>query len=147
MPLPTWVCYHLPKNYVMLVQGIIRRFDKNNVFEMVGNYLNGVPHGPFWIGDYFQTNFILVHFNEGQLITQNVVTLNIKTMNGLLGKMVNGSYLELDQQISTPQIGEYKCMKVIDILSNKDLSSKSQRTLHKLNSYLEYLPEYQFILG
>ena len=132
-----------------ILQGLIRRFDKNNVFEMVGNYLDGVPHGPFWIGDYFQEKFILVHFDKGHPINQNVLTLNIKTMNGLLGKMVNnGSYLELDQEISAPRIAESKCMKVIDILSkNKDLSSKNPRALYELDSYLEYLPEYQILLG
>ena len=74
---------------------------------------------------------------------------DIKTMNGLLGEIVNnGSYLELDQEISAPKIAEYKCMKVIDILSkNKDLSSKNPRALYELDSYLEYLPEYQILLG
>ena len=74
---------------------------------------------------------------------------DIKTMNGLLGEIVNnGSYLELDQEISAPRIAESKCMKVIDILSkNKDLSSKNPRALYELDSYLEYLPEYQILLG
>ena len=34
---------------------------------------------------------------------------DIKTMNGLLGEIVNnGSYLELDQEISAPRIAEYQ---------------------------------------
>ena len=84
---------------------------------MIGNYYNGLPNGPFWIGNVFQENFTLVHLKHGQIIPQNVVSVNIRKNTGVIGTLVNGQYLEQAQDISVNWVADYKCLKVVTLPS------------------------------
>ena len=88
-----------------VIQGMARRFDKNNVFEMIGNYHNGLPHGPFWIGNYFHKKFILVHLHKGQIVLENVVQFDVVTLTAIQGNLVNGSLLDVPQQFQINKVG------------------------------------------
>ena len=56
------------------------------------------------------SSFLNYVLNINMLLRVNLTMIfDIKTMNGLLGEIVNnGSYLELDQEISAPRIAEYQ---------------------------------------
>ena len=84
---------------------------------MIGNYYNGLPNGPFWIGNYFQEDFTLVHFKNGQIIPQNVVTINTRKNTGVIGTMVKGRFLEQAQDISVNWVADFKCLKVVTLPS------------------------------
>ena len=81
------------------------------MFEMIGNYENGWPHGPFWIGNAFQKNYTFLHFNQGNLIAQKAVLLNVGSNTGIMGNLVNGSILDQAQNTPINWFGEYKCLK------------------------------------
>ena len=76
-----------------IIQGMIRRFDKNNIFEFIGNYHNGLPHGPFWIGNHLHQKFVLIHFYKGKLVLENVVQFDMVTLTAIQGDLVSGSFL------------------------------------------------------
>ena len=84
---------------------------------MIGNYYNGLPNGPFWIGNVFQENFTLVHLKNGQIIPQNVVSVNIRKNTGVIGTLVNGQFLEQAQDISVNWVADYKCLKIVTLPS------------------------------
>ena len=84
---------------------------------MIGNYYNGLPNGPFWIGNVFQENFTLLHLKNGQIIPQNVVSVNIRKNTGVIGTLVNGQFLEQAQDISVNWVADYKCLKVVTLPS------------------------------
>ena len=103
---------------------------------MIGNYYNGLPNGPFWIGNVFQKDFILVHFKNGQIIPQNVVSVNISNNTGVIGTLVNGQFLEQAQDISVNWVADYKCLKIVTLPSID--FSKPMKSL-KLPTYIESL--------
>ena len=94
-----------------LFVGLVRGFDRNKVFEMVGNFRNGFPHGPFWIGNVFQNNYTFMHFNNGKIINENVVLLNVNSNTGVMGNFANGSLLEQAHETPINWFGDYNCMK------------------------------------
>ena len=104
-------------NIIVEIIGIVRGFDKAGVFEMIGNYYNGLPNGPFWIGNVFQENFTLLHLKNGQIIPQNVVSVNIRQNTGVIGTLVNGQFLEQAQDISVNWVADYKFLKVVTLPS------------------------------
>ena len=127
-----------------VIQGMARRFDKNNVFEMIGNYHNGLPHGPFWIGNYFHQKFILVHLHKGQIVSENVVQFDVVTLTAIQGNLVNGSLLDVPQQFQINKFGEYKSIKIIPTIPYN--SSNVGNSAIILDSYIEYVPFEQRIL-
>ena len=94
---------------------------------MIGNYYNGLPNGPFWIGNVFQENFTLVHLKNGQIIPQNVVSVNIRKNTGVIGTLVNGQFLEQAQDISVNWVADYKCLKIVTLPS-----------IGKKNAFMKY---------
>ena len=47
-----------------VINGLVKQFDGENKLQMIGNYENGVPHGPFWI--IFPSQYIFIHFQKAQ---------------------------------------------------------------------------------
>ena len=150
-----------------VIHGLIRGFYQPGHFEIIGNYHNGVPHGPFWIANvfqsvlpedlgqnyqlhyqespYHQTNYIMVHFNFGKIIPENVIMLESGSQTVIIGKLSNnGSFLENAQEIFGKNIwhADYNCLKVIAIPSRDP--TKPMKTI-KLPVYIEYLPQDQYV--
>ena len=148
-----------------VIHGLTRGFYQPGHFEIIGNYQNGVPHGPFWIANvsqsvlpegvgqnyqlhyqqspYSQTIYIMVHFNFGKIIPENIIMYESGSKTGIIGKLSNGFFLENAQEISVNWHADYKCLKVIALPSRDP--TKPIKTV-KLPVYIEYLPQDQYVM-
>jgi hypothetical protein len=111
-----------------VLYGKVRQYDNYNTLQFVGLYQGGRPHGPCWVFGEDQT--ILVHFNQGHLVPQNVILLDKKS--SMMGQLVNESYLEAAYQVKLENTGDFKCIQVVQIPSkNVHISSENSLSLPK----------------
>ena len=74
----------------------------------------GLPHGPFWIYSRFFEQMVFVHFDNGELIPENVVLIDEKNYQfAVKGKLVNSTFLENPVKVQIDGVGEYNCLQVI----------------------------------
>jgi hypothetical protein len=102
-------------------RGTITYFDK---CFTEGTFINGRPHGPFWVYSPDQEQVVLVHFDQGHLVPDNVVLLDHDAEWAMMGKLVNDSYLEDVRKIDVDWIGEYKCLTVLRLPKIDDSDEK-----------------------
>ena len=74
----------------------------------------GLPHGPSWIYSRFHEKFVFVHFNQGQLVPDDVIMINEKNFQfGIKGKLVNSTFLQNVVNVRIDSIGDHNCLQVI----------------------------------
>ncbi len=98
------------------IQGRVRLFDPRGNIQAIGLYENSVPHGPFWLfSGQQEEQFVQFHFYHGHIQPENVILIDADSQWGLMGRYVNGSYLEHAKKIDLDWSAEYKCMRVVRI--------------------------------
>ena len=78
------------------------------------SFFTGLPHGPFWIYSRFFEQMVFVHFENGELIPENVVLVDEKNYQfAVKGKLVNYTFLENPVKVQIDGVGEHNCLQVI----------------------------------
>jgi hypothetical protein len=118
-----------------VLNGKVRQYDRYNTLQFVGLYYGGRPHGPCWVFGEDQT--ILVHFDQGHLVPQNVILLENKS--ALMGQLANDSYLEDVHQVKLENTADFKCLQVVQIPSkNVHISSETASPLPQIRFFKNY---------
>ena len=76
--------------------------------------LLGLPHGPCWVYSRFHEKFVLIHFDQGKMVSDDVILINEKNVEfGIKGKLVNNTFLQDFSNVRIDAIGEYNCLQVV----------------------------------
>ena len=101
---------------------------KNEIhLQLVGSYRGGLAQGPVWI---LPPNFrkeekaVLAHFHQGSIVQDNVILLDMKTQSGIIGRLVNDTYLVDTKTFNEFQTADYNCLRTLKIPENTEKFGK-----------------------
>ena len=66
----------IQKNSCFIMWSIVRLYIK--LGPSFKSFFTGLPHGPFWIYSRFFEQMVFVHFDNGELVPENVVLVDEK---------------------------------------------------------------------
>ena len=100
------------------IQGRILLWNKSDDLQAIGYYVNGLPHGPFWLVD--ENTFVQIHFHKGHLVKKNIILVDADKKVAKMGTLKNQMYLENVRNIIV-ESGQYtKDFHVIKIPDYKE---------------------------
>ena len=107
-----------------IIHGPVLIWNKHHILQAIGSYQNGMAHGPFWVMQ--DSIYVQVHFENGYLIAENVIVLDLDRKKATIGTLRDQNHLDQVRNIvvETGQFNEIRVIKVPTFQISQENSMK-----------------------
>lgn len=109
-----------------MIHGPVLIWNKDHILQAIGSYQNGMAHGPFWVMQ--DSIYVQVHFENGYLIAENVIVLDLDRKKATIGTLRDQNHLDQVRNIVV-ETGHFNDIRVIKVPPTFQISQENSMKL------------------